>query len=238
MQAFNSWSFKREQPDNIILLNQIIADDVKKNQPIQFIFYWGRGPRSSVASADFQCLDFVCLMANRIKSFYLPGASIRLIFTDTHAELNGYGQQATLEYFGEVATAARERSFEICMLGDLVEAARGLIELDEAEDAISPDILGSLSACASKWYGGGGSAEEGAIRYYQANMVEKRAVEIAFPTSIFITFNGGKFRSLFPATLPIFYMYSLRRGVGVKPWFVNSNLGDHDGQDLPSLLSA
>jgi hypothetical protein len=43
-----------------------------------------------------------------------------------------------------------------------------------------------------------------------------------FPHSIFITFNGGKLRCLFPTRLPIFYMYSLRRGVSIKPWFFNA----------------
>src|SRR5260370_41864797 len=52
------------------------------------------------------------------------------------------------------------------------------------------------------------------------NMVERRAVELAFPRSIFITFNCSELRSLFPEHLPIFYMYSLRRGTGVKPWFL------------------
>jgi L-tyrosine isonitrile synthase len=52
------------------------------------------------------------------------------------------------------------------------------------------------------------------------NMVEKRAVEFAFPRSIFVTFNGSEFRSLFPERLPVFYMYSLRRGVSIKPWFL------------------
>ena len=52
------------------------------------------------------------------------------------------------------------------------------------------------------------------------NMVEKRAVQFAFPRSIFVTFNGSEYRSLFPDRMPIFYMYSLRRGTGVKPWFL------------------
>jgi hypothetical protein len=52
------------------------------------------------------------------------------------------------------------------------------------------------------------------------NMIEKQAVEAAFPDAIFITFNGSEFRSLFPDRMPIFYMYSVRRGVAVKPWFM------------------
>src|SRR5262249_39787820 len=52
------------------------------------------------------------------------------------------------------------------------------------------------------------------------NMQEKRAVERAFPSSIFITFNGSLLRALFPEQLPVFYRYSLRRGTSVKPWFL------------------
>jgi hypothetical protein len=51
-------------------------------------------------------------------------------------------------------------------------------------------------------------------------MLEKRAVELAFPNAVFITFNGSEFRCLFPDRMPIFYMYSLKRGVAVKPWFL------------------
>ena len=54
-------------------------------------------------------------------------------------------------------------------------------------------------------------------------MIERRAVELTFPRSIFVTFNGSEFRGLFPQRLPIFYMYSLRRGVSVKPWFLSTD---------------
>ena len=48
----------------------------------------------------------------------------------------------------------------------------------------------------------------------------QRAVEHAFPAATFVTFNGGEMRELFPDTMGIFYMYSVRRGVAVKPWFI------------------
>ena len=49
-------------------------------------------------------------------------------------------------------------------------------------------------------------------------------MERAFPRSIFITFNGSHVRSLFPDTLPIFYMFSLRHGISDKPWFLPRRL--------------
>ncbi len=66
-----------------------------------------------------------------------------------------------------------------------------------------------------------GKPVDGAIAYYDMNMVEKRAVELEFPHAIFITFSGREMRELFPDRLPIFYMYSVRKGVGVKPWFID-----------------
>jgi hypothetical protein len=51
-------------------------------------------------------------------------------------------------------------------------------------------------------------------------MIEKRAVESVDPHSIMITFNTSALRALLPAALPVFYMYSMRRGLSVKPWFV------------------
>ena len=82
-------------------------------------------------------------------------------------------------------------------------------------------MLSNLTRSASRWYRGGGGAEAGAVAYYDMNMVEKQVIDTAFSQSIFITFNGSDLRALFPDNLPIFYMYSLRKGFGVKPWFVD-----------------
>ena len=92
--------------------------------------------------------------------------------------------------------------------------------IDLADEQIPDEMLEKLGACAAKWFRGEGTVEEGAARYLQMNMIEKRSVQFAFPRSIFVTFNGSEFRSLFPDRMPIFYMYSLRRGTSVKPWFL------------------
>jgi hypothetical protein len=67
-----------------------------------------------------------------------------------------------------------------------------------------------------------GTVEEGALKYYRANMIERRAVEAVYPHSIMVTFNTSALRALLPASLPVFYMYSMRRRLGVKPWFVTT----------------
>ena len=232
LAAFNTWSFKREQPADPPLMLRFIADAIAVGEPISFVLYWGKGPRSTIGEPDLACLDYLTAFARRIKEIYEPGAALMLIFTDTHAQLNGHSPASMRRYFDEIEVAARRRGFECCSMGTLEGVAEpeliGLVEGD-----VPPDAIKLLSASATKWYRGEGSSEQGAVKYYRMNMIERRAVEIAFPRSIFITFNGSSLRGLFPERLPIFYMYSLRRGVGVKPWFLPAERAPA-GDALPS----
>lgn len=230
LQAFNTWSFKREQPDNKQSILSLIGELVHHDLPIQFLMYWGKGPRHELAQPDIACLDHLKDLTRRVDEVYPHGATFRLIFTDTHAELNGYAKDACEHYFEAVTAAAFGRGFDACRLSHLM-AAVGVVERDGALDAAVPEeTLEKLRACAEKWYHGEGGAADGAEKYYRMNMREKRVVELAFPRAIFTTFNGSQFRSLFPDRLPVFYMYSLRRGVSIKPWFIPAAA---DGADVP-----
>jgi len=220
LQAFNTWAFKREQPDTPQAMLQAVAEAVHGMRPVPFVLYWGKGPRRSLAEPDTACLDYLASLAARVGQVYEPGAAFKLIFTDTHAALNGHAPDAMGDYFAAVEGAARARGFDGCWLGELVFAAEAAGAIDLDDEPVSEKVLAKLGACAAKWFRGEGTPEEGAARYLQMNMIEKRAVQFAFPRSIFVTFNGSDYRCLFPECMPIFYMYSLRRGTAVKPWFL------------------
>jgi len=222
VQAFNTWAFKREQPDSPQAMLDVVAEAVFLRKPVHFVLYWGKGPRCSLGEPDTACLDYLAMMGARVRQVYEPGASFKLICTDTHATLNGHVPQAIDDYFAAVEWAAHERGFESCWLSELVFAAEAAGAIDLNDEPVSEEVRRKLDACAAKWFRGEGTAEEGASRYFQMNMVEKRAVQFAFPRSIFVTFNGSEYRCLFPERMPIFYMYSLRRGMAVKPWFLPS----------------
>jgi L-tyrosine isonitrile synthase len=220
LRSFNTWAFKREQPTDLQLMARLISESIALEGPVSFILYWGKGPRCRLGEPDIACLDYLQAMAGRIREAYEPGAALKLIFTDTHAELNGYAPHGVREYFAEVDTCARARGFETCFLSQLTESVAVSAALPADDDVVPEETLQRLSVSASKWYRGGGTVGQGALKYFQMNMIEKRAVELAFPRSIFVTFNGSELRSLFPDYLPIFYMYSLRRGISIKPWFL------------------
>ena len=220
LKSFSTRAFKREQPAKAELMLQFIAQAHARQAPIPFVQYWGKGLRPTLAAPEFACLDFLDSMMARIAGIYEPGAEFTLVFTDTHAVLNGHAQESIHSYFQDLVLATRGRRFKTCLLSNLVSASG--LQPDKATErqVPPPDLLAELRLSAAKWFKGGGSADEGAIRYFQANMIERKVMERAFPSSIFVTFNGSQLRSLFPDTLPIFYMFSLRHGISDKPWFL------------------
>jgi hypothetical protein len=143
--------------------------------------------------------------------------SINLVLTDTHATLNGHSPENIAAYFADVQQEADKWGFQCHRLGNLTEQAAPFMEA--ANDEVAPETLLPLVESAARWYRGEGTPFDGALKYYRMNMVEKRVIAQAFPQAVFVTFNGSDQRQLFPDTLPIFYMYSTKRGTAVKPWF-------------------
>ncbi len=120
IKSFNTWSFKREQPDSIEKLKSVITKAVKLGRPIAFVLYWGKGPRFEQAHPDTKCLNYLNDLVGRIQKIYQTGAQITLIFTDTHAKLNGFSLKVTHKYFSEIAMSAAKFNYHYCFLGDLV----------------------------------------------------------------------------------------------------------------------
>lgn len=226
LKSFNTWSFKREQPSDDDLMLEVIERRLARGRPVSFVLYWGKGPRADVAAPERQCLAYLRGMGDRIRSVDPAGACFSLCLTDTHARLNGHSEASIDSYFAAMARLATAHDMRSLRLSDVVaanaDAALGQTRAGKCDEPVSPRVIESLERCAMKWYRGADSPATGARRYLAMNMVERRAIEAMFPDSIFVTFNGRAYRDLFPAGMPIFYMYSLKRGTSVKPWFMDA----------------
>lgn len=220
LKAFNTWAFKREQPSDLRLLREFIVRAERQEEPLSFVAYWGKGPRDEIAEPDLQCIQYMKQMLGRIDAIHEPGTELHLILTDSHARLNGHKVKSINKYFKAVEAVAAENGFSSWRLQALTQAMRpALRSIPRVLPQESKELLLDLEKSAAKWYRGGNSVDEGAKQYFDMNMVEKRVIERVFPNSIFITYNSSQLRALFPTQLPIFYMYSIKKGVGVKPWF-------------------
>src|SRR5277367_5091217 len=152
LRAFNTWAFKREQPSNPQLMLRFTAEAIVAQEPLQFVLYWGKGPRHEVGVPEIQCLDFLDAMTSRVQTVYTFGAALTLILTDTHAELNGYSRQDIQQYFADITSVARQRGIQTCRLSSLVKAAGHLAIAAPVEETVPPETLSTLVASAQKWY--------------------------------------------------------------------------------------
>lgn len=221
LAAFNTWAFKREQPSDTGQLLSTLARKIERRLPVEFVLYWGKGPRNALGQPEVQCFEFLTALQKRVAAQYAPGAEMRLICTDTHARLNGHASRDATAYFHSVGEAASRRGFKWCLLADLVEARRDNIGSPCPAERPS-ETISQLERSAARWYRGAGRPIDGAIAYFDMNMIERAAVEREFPDAIFVTFSGSELRELFPVRMPIFYMYSVRKGVSTKPWFIET----------------
>jgi hypothetical protein len=114
LSSFNVRTFRREPPGDPHLMLQFISQAVALDEPVCFVMYWGKGPRAVIAKPDVDCLDFLSSLTDRVREAYSPGATMKLIFTDTHAALNGHSTADIRSYCGEIDECARRRGFGTC----------------------------------------------------------------------------------------------------------------------------
>lgn len=230
LKSFNTWAYKREQPSDPVRLREAICRSLVRRRPIEFVLYWGKGPRSYPADPERQCFAYLSGMRDRIAKVAPCPVVITLLATDTHARLNGYADDDIGTYYGAIEAEARTYGFDVQRLSSVTgdHAPSALVE-GPPEDG----LIEALAMSAAKWYRGDLSPIDAAKTYFEMNMAEKRAVGSAYDSSIFVTFNSSKLRQLFPAELPIFYMYSIRKGIAVKPWFMPTGDEHSRGIDAP-----
>ena len=221
LRSFNTWTFKREQPSDPQLLLRVVAEAIAAQKPVPFLLYWGKGPRHDVASPDLQCLDFLAALAERVRGAYTPGAAIKLILTDTHAELNGHTVQNIERYYDGIRLEAQRRGFDTCLLGQLVKSAGNLATAAPLDEVVSAETAGKPHRqCAEmvsrRRHAAGRRAGLSADEFDRAT---RRRTGISRFDLCHLQRQPAA--PLFPRQLPIFYMYSLRRGIGVKPWFMS-----------------
>lgn len=228
LKSFNTWAYKREQPSDLSQLRDTICLSLARLQPIEFVLYWGKGPRRYPADPEGQCFTYLAGMRDRIAKVSTCPVRITLLATDTHARLNGYPESEIDTYYAAIETEARAHGFDLNRLSSVVTDHPPSAVAENADEG----LIEALAMSAAKWYRGNLSPIAAAQTYFEMNMAEKRAVSTSYASSIFVTFNSSKLRQMFPAELPIYYMYSIRKGIAVKPWFMPASDERSRGADV------
>lgn len=221
LDSFNTWKFKKEQPNTEEKLTESILQSIRKKQPIKFVMYWGKGDREAISDIDLMAIERLLDFKSMIEKEYSQGVELTFIFTDNHAKLNGYSSEGTNAYFNSVRNEAEKHGIKNILLSELVEYNEGKISKDADNVVINDELLNNLAKSSERHYK---NAENnhlvGAKIYYLQNQLERKAVEQKFNDNIFLTYNGNEIDGILPTKLPIFYMYSYKKGFSEKPWFM------------------
>jgi len=216
--AFNTWSFKRCQPRHIDKMRDMVLSCIQDNKPLSFVMYWGKGERDSPNERESDALKYLNDMLSKIRTEHAAGATAALILTDTHAQLNGHETANVNRYFLEMEKLASQyQGIQTIYFTTFCKLEEKLLIAKANTHPLSKEVMNRLQPSAlrhSKKY----PPEQGAALYYWQNQIEKEKVSSVFKNHIFVTYNGNDVDFLFPDDMPIFYMYSMARGRGEKPW--------------------
>jgi hypothetical protein len=225
-KALTARKFRRNPPFDEAGLRARIEASVIAGAPLEFLAFWGCGPRDHCAAPDLAALAALRELLAEPKRLPHITTRLTLVFTDLHASSNGRSETHRNSYFRAIedASAGMDVVFE---RESAVWARQGLTEADvhrfEQTDEFEAYWRGfplrdKFAVQASRHSTWADQAASG--RHYLATCRMEREVFLrAYPDAVFLTYNGPEFNDCFPA-LPTLYIYPGPRGPTVKPWFV------------------
>jgi len=220
--------------------------DGKLTTPL--LLYWGAGAKVSLDESDYRAILFLLGFMRALEGFTGLRTTLDLILTDTHALWNAYSEDSVARYFSAVSDLARDAGIEPCAMSALLAPtlrANGVGDTRALIDAMTASVVrqgvpeGILADPAftilvrsagrhSQRLSNGPphqglaplSAEQAAYGYLQLNELERKVIDLAYRSSVFLTYSGELERRLFQPHLLTVQICSIERGQRARPWFL------------------
>ena len=212
------------------------------NRPLDFLMFWGCGPRRLAALPDRAAIDALADLLAAAEAAAPLRARAHIICTDGHADNNGHAAAHYATYFAEIAALAAglDVSFElesaVWSRGGLTKSR--IVALEQEPDFADRWQRFPLQARFVQQAGRhSGMADKAAAarHYYATCLLERELLKTLFAGSVFLTYNGPEFNECFP-DLPTLYIYPGPRGRTVKPWFIE--IADEIGSGMAEVAAA
>ena len=218
-------------------LHERVQSAILTAQPLDFLAFWGCGPRRDVAMPDLIALDALRELLASVSDAAPIRAHLNLVCTDVHAASNGHSADHYESYFRQIEQIAAQPNLTVHRESTVWQ--QGNLSLADVA------VLASTSAFETKWqafplkdrfllqasrHSKSADREMAARRYYATCLLERDVFKALFPKSTFLTYNGPEFNECFP-DLPTLYTYPGPRGRTVKPWFVHEVGENHESTE-------
>ncbi len=250
MSSYISERDTQRRKKQIEILEKVFINSFGKT--VNFIMYWGAGEKRRATKEDIQAILFVFGALKTIERSYNLKCDLIIIFTDTHAYLNGYSHEQTLDYFSDIIESLNIVNFNHIKMSDLIKPIlkeEGINNVNKLIDNIinkcnkcenmnslplPRNIRFEYMAKSAKRYSKRvsftqshslifNSPESSANAYIQLNLKERIIVKEKFQKSIFITYVSEAEDFLLPS-LPIMRVFSVRKGFRSRPWFIKEEM--------------
>lgn len=212
----------------------------------EFVFLWGAGNKTKATKSDKDCLLYLFHFLKKVEDLYQVNVNLNVVFTDTHAYLNGYDHLNYDVYIREISYHIKKHGFQfltssaLCHTGfneagypdhqsfiDHVIAHAdeffGTLELKENEiKSVSNFYHYALRHCVRIGHHQSGicfeNEESAAKAYLYVASFEKRIISKVYNKAAFITYLAKDESAVFP-DLPVIRIYSIKSGLRTRPWF-------------------
>jgi L-tyrosine isonitrile synthase len=205
-------------------LQDMIQGSVARGQALSAVLLWGAGTKCEPDLIERLSADFLARYAARVERVWSPGLRFRIVFADTHAEINGHDRFSIERYFSKVRSVLGN-------VGDFDRLSRcwrfaglSLPAIEQLEENMDPDewrhaddqarlVEGAIRNCIS------GEPRRAARLYYVARREENRILPLLYPSALFVTFEA-ECRSFLLPDMARIHLFSWARGRCSRPWNV------------------
>lgn len=248
LSSFLSGKKKEIREKQISELNKYVNERVENNKNIiRFIMYWGASNKKYPDKFDFETLFHLFGFLRNVEKNYKKEVHLTIIFTDTHAILNGFSSENYRNYHKRIRMILNEFNYSHVLLSEVItpfakshncldtnelikSVIQKAIDTKIPESIIHDESFETLKKSAKKHslrylnhdnINGltFNSEEQAAYSYILLNNIERQYIEKIFFQSIFLTFTSDIEKELIAPNLPTLQIYSLHKGIRCRPWF-------------------
>ena len=241
----------RKGAERTITLNTLTNHIANSNKGlVDFVMLWGASNKTASTQSDAESLLYLFHFLKRVEDIYQVKTNLTLIFTDTHAYLNGYSDSNYSRYIKDISYHIKKHSFKwvlsSLMCKDKIMASGydtypgfidniiansmelfNTINLDEKNlGAVENFYKYALRHCNRIGKHESGlafkNAEAAAKAYLYFAFFEKAVITKAFEGAAFITYMSREEEFALP-DLPIIRLFSMKSGLRTRPWFSYTN---------------
>ena len=192
-----------------------MRDLAAAGRAVELVVYWGAWRRARVGAAEEAYLKGLQAVAMTISQTLKVDCRVQLVFTDTHARLNGADAAVVADYEHSVRSALRP-PFVLTRMSEIFVADQSFPVEVTGQGAVYDRLLNVLERQARTTFGLDQS--DRAAGYMALNILESGHVLERWPLGLFYHVGPTEAALMLPS-MPKLHGYAGKPGLKRKPWF-------------------